>query len=83
MVVGVVVSMDGKPSAGPSIDPLVSLTADGMERVNQIILARVGSDVMMIPEIAQHLINSGGKRLRPMLTLATASLSGYQSAMAM
>ena len=77
-IVGVVVSMDGKPSSGPSIDPLVGLTADGMERVNQIILNRVGSDVMLIPEIAQHLINSGGKRLRPMLTLATASLSGYQ-----
>jgi octaprenyl-diphosphate synthase len=77
-VVGVVLSMDGKPSAGPSIDPLVGLTADGMERVNQIILNRVGSDVMLIPEIARHLINSGGKRLRPMLTLATASLSGYQ-----
>jgi octaprenyl-diphosphate synthase len=77
-VVGVVLSMDGKPSTGPSIDPLVGLTADGMERVNQIILNRVGSDVMLIPEIAQHLINSGGKRLRPMLTLATASLSGYQ-----
>jgi octaprenyl-diphosphate synthase len=70
--------MDGKPSAGPSIDPLVRLTADGMDRVNQMILARVGSDVALIPEIAQHLINSGGKRLRPMLTLATASLCGYQ-----
>jgi octaprenyl-diphosphate synthase len=70
--------MDGKPSAGPSIDPLVHLTAEGMDRVNQMILARVGSDVALIPEIAQHLINSGGKRLRPMLTLATASLCGYQ-----
>ena len=69
--------MDGKPSAGPSIEPLVALTADGMDRVNQLILARVGSDVALIPEIAQHLINSGGKRLRPMLTLATATLSAY------
>ncbi|MFO1147737.1 MAG: polyprenyl synthetase family protein [Alsobacter sp.] len=75
---GVVLSIDGKPSAGPSIDPLVRLTAEGMDRVNQMILARVGSDVALIPEIAQHLINSGGKRLRPMLTLATASLCGYQ-----
>lgn len=77
-IVGVVISLDGKPSAGPSIEPLLRLTADGMDRVNQLILARVGSDVALIPEIAEHLINSGGKRLRPMLTLATAGLAGYQ-----
>jgi len=75
--VGVVVPMDGKPSAAPSIEPLVNLTAPAMERVNTLILSRVGSDVMLIPEIARHLINSGGKRLRPMLTLATANMSGY------
>src|SRR5690606_4750113 len=34
-------------------------------------------EVTMIPEVANHLINSGGKRLRPMLTLAMAQLSGY------
>jgi octaprenyl-diphosphate synthase len=78
MRVGIVVNMDGKPSSAPSIDALVQLTSEGMGKVNQLILARVGSDVMLIPEIAQHLINSGGKRLRPMLTLATASLCGYQ-----
>ena len=41
-----------------------------MERVNELILDRAGSDVEMIPEVARHLIDSGGKRLRPMLTLA-------------
>ena len=41
------------------------------------ILSRTGSDVTMIPEVANHLINSGGKRLRPMLTLAMAQLAGY------
>ncbi len=74
---GIVLNMDGKPSSAPSIDALVRLTAGGMDKVNQLILARVGSDVMLIPEIARHLINSGGKRLRPMLTLATAELCGY------
>jgi octaprenyl-diphosphate synthase len=49
-----------------------------MDRVNATIVARTGSDVAMIPEVANHLISSGGKRLRPMLTLATAILSGYQ-----
>ena len=42
-----------------------------------MILSRTGSDVAMIPEVANHLINSGGKRLRPMLTLAMAQLAGY------
>src|SRR4051812_49507716 len=48
-----------------------------MDRVNTTILSRTGSDVTMIPEVAHHLINSGGKRLRPMLTLAMARLTGY------
>src|SRR5947209_20604193 len=48
-----------------------------MERVNATILARTGSEVTMIPEVANHLISSGGKRLRPMLTLAMANLAGY------
>ncbi len=61
----------------PTIEKLVSLVAPDMERVNAMILSRTGSDVMMIPEVANHLISSGGKRLRPMLTLATAALTGY------
>src|SRR5437899_2260994 len=48
-----------------------------MERVNATILSRTGSEVTMIPEVANHLISSGGKRLRPMLTLAMAQLSNY------
>ena len=75
---GVVVSLDGKSSPAPSLDALLSLTKAGMEGVNRMILSRVGSDVEMIPEIAKHLIESGGKRLRPMLTLATAELCGYK-----
>lgn len=62
----------------PSIEALVALVKADMERVNATILARTGSDVAMIPEVANHLISSGGKRLRPMLTLACASLSGYR-----
>src|SRR6266851_623070 len=60
-----------------SVDRLVDLVSGDMERVNATILSRTGSDVTMIPEVANHLINSGGKRLRPMLTLAMAVLSGY------
>jgi len=59
-----------------SIEHLAALVAADLERVNQTILARTGSDVAMIPEVANHLISSGGKRLRPMLTLAMARLAG-------
>src|SRR5712671_2790570 len=63
--------------SGASIDQLVGLVAGDMERVNATILSRTGSEVTMIPEVANHLISSGGKRLRPMLTLAMANLTGY------
>src|SRR4030081_2758234 len=73
--VAVVIPFETQPSA--SIDRLVELATADMERVNGVILSRTGSDVTMIPEVANHLINSGGKRLRPMLTLAMARLAGY------
>ncbi|MEN3792662.1 polyprenyl synthetase family protein [Fulvimarina sp. MAC3] len=49
-----------------------------MERVNELILSMAGSRVELIPEIANHLISSGGKRLRPMLTIASALAHGYE-----
>jgi len=64
------------PGAG-SLTRLNDLVAADMERVNATIVSRTGSEVTMIPEVANHLIASGGKRLRPMLTLAMAKLSGY------
>ncbi|MEO1397536.1 MAG: polyprenyl synthetase family protein, partial [Pseudomonadota bacterium] len=77
---GVVVPLkdqqDTKPTGG--VEPLVRLTKADMERVNQLILSKTGSDVEMIPEVAKHLIDSGGKRLRPMLTLSAAALCGYE-----
>jgi octaprenyl-diphosphate synthase len=64
------------PHAG-SLERLNRLVTADMERVNAAILARTGSEVAMIPEVANHLISSGGKRLRPMLVLAMAKLAGY------
>jgi octaprenyl-diphosphate synthase len=61
-----------------TIDRLVEMVAPDMGRVNATILSRTGSEVTMIPEVANHLISSGGKRLRPMLTLAMAALTGYE-----
>lgn len=75
---GVVVPLgEGTRPGAASIEPLVQLTRSDMGEVNQLILSRAGSDVQMIPEVAHHLIESGGKRLRPMLTLAAARMSGY------
>ena len=74
----VVASQPDNMKPQPSIQPLVELVTGGMEQVNQIILSKAGSNVELIPEIAKHLISSGGKRLRPMLTLACADMFGYQ-----
>ena len=75
---GVVVNIDNGKREAASIKDLIGLTADDMGRVNKLILSKAGSDVEMIPEVANHLISSGGKRLRPMLTIAAAQMFGYQ-----
>jgi len=77
-VVGVVVNIDDGKRASASIEGLIALTKEDMGRVNELILSKAGSDVTMIPEVANHLISSGGKRLRPMLTLAAAQMFGYE-----
>ncbi|PCI63755.1 MAG: farnesyltranstransferase [Kordiimonadales bacterium] len=61
-----------------AIEEMQSLTKRDMALVNDTITKRMDSPVVMIPELAGHLIASGGKRLRPMLTLASAQLVGYQ-----
>lgn len=61
----------------PSLDPLMSLVAEGMNSVNAVILDRMQSRIPLIPELAGHLIAGGGKRMRPMLTLACAELVHY------
>ena len=76
---GVVIPLEERP-VDRLIEPLTALVDSDMARVNETILARTGSDVAMIPEVANHLISSGGKRLRPILTLATAALCGYSGA---
>ncbi len=68
------------PRRRPSLDPMLALTAHGMNSVNAVILDRMQSEIPLIPALAGHLISGGGKRLRPMLTLAGAELVGYQGA---
>ncbi|HEU5067999.1 MAG TPA: polyprenyl synthetase family protein [Sphingomicrobium sp.] len=61
----------------PSLEPLLDLVAEDMNGVNAVILERMQSKVALIPELAGHLIAGGGKRMRPMLTLACARLLDY------
>ncbi|MFM7444986.1 MAG: polyprenyl synthetase family protein [Tabrizicola sp.] len=72
--------MDGaseKPKEGPEVR-LAAYLADDMAAVNALIRDRMASEhAPRIPEVTAHLIEAGGKRLRPMLTLAAARLCGY------
>ena len=74
---GRVIPLEDIRETGQKLQPLLDLVADDLEAINRIILDKAVSDVEMIPELAHHLIDSGGKRLRPMLALATAKLCGY------
>ncbi len=65
------------PGHTPSLDPMIARVAGDMDHVNAVIVARMRSDIPLIPELAGHLIAGGGKRMRPMLTLAGAQLVGY------
>ena len=71
-----IVTLENKRKS-PSLEPLLALCADEMVRIDREILARMRSPVAMIPELANHLIGAGGKRLRPLLTVAAAKLCGY------
>ena len=55
-----------------SITALTDLLASDMAEVNKVIMSRMDSDVPMIPQLASHLIAAGGKRMRPLLSLAGA-----------
>ena len=65
------------PDRQPSLDPMLNLVAGDMNAVNAVILDRMQSQIPLIPELAGHLIAGGGKRMRPMLTLASARAIGY------
>ena len=66
----------GRPRK-PSLDALTTLVGGGLKSVNDRILRNMHSPVALIPQLAGHIIAAGGKRLRPMLTLASSRLCGY------
>ena len=73
---GVVVNINEERKISP-LDRLAKLVADDLKAANEAIVERMHSPVSLIPQLAGHIIAAGGKRLRPMLTLATARMCGY------
>jgi octaprenyl-diphosphate synthase len=59
-----------------SVDLLIKLAKPDMARVDALIAERLKSDVPVIPALGEHIISAGGKRLRPLLTVAAARLAG-------
>ncbi|HAQ36478.1 MAG TPA: farnesyltranstransferase, partial [Alphaproteobacteria bacterium] len=57
---------------------LADLASADMRRVDALILDRMGSPVPLIPKLANYLVEAGGKRIRPLITLATARMLGYE-----
>ena len=64
--------------APSALERLGQMVGDDLAQVNEVIVARMQSEVALIPQLAGHIVAAGGKRLRPMLTLASARLCGYR-----
>ena len=81
-VVAVIVNLEeGRGWARkPSLDTLAELVGGDLTAVDRLIVEKMHSPVALIPQLAGHIVAGGGKRLRPMLTLAAAALCGYRGA---
>jgi octaprenyl-diphosphate synthase len=60
--------------------PFLAPLAADMQRVDEVIRARLGSDVVLVRQVAEHIVAGGGKRLRPALVLLSAGAVGYPGA---
>jgi len=78
--VAIIVNLDEERGKGrkPSMNALAALVGDEMRLVNERILQSMQSPVALIPQLAGHIIAAGGKRLRPLLTLAAAKICDYR-----
>lgn len=84
---GVAIPLDPgvAPATGPAdrggsedaLSALIALVDADLQECNQVIVQRMDSPVALIPQLAAHIVAAGGKRLRPLLTLAAARLCGY------
>lgn len=67
-----------RQAAATPLDRLAALVEPDMAAVNRLIVDNMQSDVALIPQLASYIVASGGKRLRPLLTVAAAKLCGYE-----
>jgi octaprenyl-diphosphate synthase len=65
------------PGGEDALSTLIGLLRADMDACNRTIVTRMDSPVALIPQLAAHIVAAGGKRLRPLLTLASARLCGY------
>jgi octaprenyl-diphosphate synthase len=77
VAVAVIVNLQEGRKGRPSLAALTALLDDDLRQVNALIVQKMQSPVAMIPQLAGHIVAAGGKRLRPMLTLASARMCGY------
>jgi octaprenyl-diphosphate synthase len=61
-----------------NVGDILAPVAEDMNAVNRLIAARLQSEVVLINQMAAYIVNSGGKRLRPLLALLTARACGYR-----
>lgn len=61
-----------------TIDAIKQLVAADLKDVDQVIRRRLASDVVLVNQVAEHIIGGGGKRLRPLVVVVAARACGYQ-----
>ena len=69
---------ENKPDSSLTIQPVIALSRADMDAVNNVILERLSSEVALINQLGHYIIDSGGKRLRPMLAVLAARAYGYE-----
>ena len=74
-------SRERQETGANPIDRLHTLLRDDVAATDRLIHERMGSSATLIPDLARHLVDSGGKRLRPLLTLAVATACGHTGAL--
>jgi octaprenyl-diphosphate synthase len=62
----------------PTFEDVVELARDDMQAVDRLISTSLESDVMLVSQVSQYIVTSGGKRLRPLLVLLAARALGYE-----
>lgn len=63
----------------PTADQLIDLIRPDFDALNDLLISQLGSDIDLIEQVSQYLIQSGGKRVRPLVTLMTARALNTQN----